>query len=221
MQKFTYGPEAIDYFQCRLREDPDVLTSLLSDIDLGHQGVVTAELPLGVDTAKLYKFRTDIFWGWPEEPGREVYRSLVDFLLAFLGNVKPGLIISQTWPDTDPEHQAQELPTFRYPSVRKCAMPRLCRFVGPFAQEEGVRHFLKNTNRTPLILADCSCDPKAAEAITDGREVTMGRETLAAIARNAAHIIVDVYDGRANLVWSRMSPQDMRARWQAGNVGIV
>jgi hypothetical protein len=223
MRRFTFGPEATDYLRCRLCEDGDALSKALCTIDLLHGGEVNAELPSNVDESKVYKFRTDIFWGWPNQSGSEVEQQLVGVLAKFLRKGEDRFIICEAWPEPPPEPEPAGIHYFLYPSIKREGKKRLCRFLGSRNAgglgEEDVRYFLTHNNRNPLILTDLSSVPEIAKAWSDKGEVSS--ENLFTIVKLTVHLIVNVYDGRANLIWSRMSEEELRAKWKSGNIGIA
>ena len=148
---------------------------------------------------------------------------MVSVIAKFLRKGEASFIICEAWPEPPPEPEAAGIHYFLYPSIKQPGKKRLCRFLeGSTAKtlgEDDVRYFLRHINRNPLILTDLSCDPEIAKTLSDKGEVSS--ETLCTIVKLTVHLIVDVYDGRANLIWSRMSEEELRAKWKSGNIGIA
>jgi hypothetical protein len=205
LQNVNFGNEALDYLQCRLLEDGDAISLLLLDHPLRDKGLATAQLPVEVDRSLLYRFRTDIFWGWPDHRGREISQELVTFMAEFLSNHRSSVVISETWLDSVPDFEPSESHHFRCRSKKLPEHLRFCRFIThDSAAPEHIARFLQHDNLYPLILTDLKNYPQVIQAIVD-QDVLL-EEGVSAIAKNTAHIVVDVYDGRANLMWSRALP---------------
>jgi hypothetical protein len=220
LKKFSYGPEAVDYLRCRLREDGSPLSELILGLDLVHEGQATAELPSSTDPEKLYKFRTDIFWGWPDDTGSEIIERILDSIESFLRDRDYRILLAGAWAHTNPAETVKSAIGLNCLSTRYGLDQHVIWFLaGPVASKDRVRDFLSQINRVPLVLADLTDEPSLMGAVRNAGELS--EQQLRTLARNTAHVIVDVYDGRANLVWSRMSQSELRAKWEAGNVEVA
>ncbi len=205
MRKITYGLEAIDYFHSRLLIDGDTLSTLLLSLDLVNGGDITATLPDEVDTANLYRFRTDIFWGRPEDPSRDVVMHLIA-LIGELGSLKNGMLISECWTTTGFDPEQREVDYFSYRSTKRKGELRYCHFLKlKDAGELRLRSFLSRCDCDhPIIFSDVSSLDEG-DSILEGNEVT--EKTLSAIIEGTAHLIFEAYDGGAHLIWTRRSRQ--------------
>jgi len=220
IETFRYSSEATDYLRCRLSESGDALAAALLEIDLLHRGEVSAQLPEDVDVSKLYKFRTDIFWGWPKEAGAEIAHRFLAFTRNFLRGREGGMLLSEAWVGTTPELEPPDIQHFQYASVKQIGRSALCRCLNlPSGDENRVRRFLHCINTGPIAMADLSRHPETLRAILAGEDIS--GQTFSVIASSTVHISVDVYDGRANLIWSRKTDEELRAKWQAGNKGLI
>lgn len=219
MRTFTYGQEADDYFRSRILFDGDRLSTLLLTLDLA-QGEVTAKLPEDVDVTKLYKFRTDIFWGRPERVsmGSPVTR-LIE-LLAEIGKQEDGILVSECWTMTGFDPEQRDVDHFSYQSTKHKGDLRHCHFLRlTNAGERRLRSFLDRCDCDhPIIFSDLSSHFHEADNILPGNEVS--EKILSAIVQGTAHLIFDVYDGGAHLIWNRRSRQYMIEKQQKGNVQI-
>ena len=167
MRSFKYGSEAVDYIKSRLCDDGDTLSSLMLTTDFVQRGEVRSELPDTVDPAQLYKFRTDVFWGWPDDAGKDIQQTFVAFVSEFLLN--PGTVaVSEGWSEADPNEEPMEIHWLTFASTRKKGAQGFCRFlVGP-STEDQVTYFLSHINQTPLILADLSHEPHVFQLLKIG-----------------------------------------------------
>ena len=203
MRTFTYGQEASDYFRSRILFDGDRLSTLLLALNFA-QGDVTAKLPEDVDASKLYRFRTDIFWGrLGVSVGSPVTR-LIE-LVAEIGNQENGILVSECWTTTGFDPEQCDVDHFSYQSTQGKEGLRHCHFLRlKNAGEHRLRSFLTRCDCDhPIIFSDLSFNSDEADNIFPGNEVP--EKTLSAIVDGAAHLFFDVYDGGAHLIWSRKS----------------
>ena len=220
LKTYLYGPEATDYLHCRLTEDGDTLAALLIAKRSLAKGEAKAKLPPGVDPSGLYKFRTDIFWGWPNEPGKEIWQDILNYLIDFLGDRERGVIVCETWLKDLAVEGSLDSRYFLCPSKKAKGHQRLCHFLThQNTDRDEVRHFLKTCDRKPIILADLHYDWESINAISRNCEIL--REVMAELVERTSHIVVDVYDGRAHLIWTALSDVELRKRWEEGNVGMA
>jgi hypothetical protein len=216
IKAFNYGPEAVDYIRCRISESGDALSLALLDLDLLNHGEVVAQLPADVDPVSLYKFRSDIFWGSPKGAGTHMVDEFLAFATDFLRRGEYRILLSEAWTGTDRNLEPSDIKNFTYSSRKRSDRFGLCRYLHlPSGEPAHVRRFLSCINSGPLVMADLSGNPETLVAILHGDDVS--QETFSLIASAAVHISVDVYDGRANLIWSLKTDEELRAKWQAGN----
>jgi hypothetical protein len=214
LQRFTFGNEALDYLQCRLWEEGGPISACLWSAAVGHQCEVSAHLPPGVDIHHLYRFRTDIFWGWPQHPGPEIGKQLVDFVGDLLAKRESVLAIRELMIPVSPEpDETLDVPHFLCPPTQFPREHRACHFLaGARNLPDEIRRFVLYGRDSPLIVTDLDNHPEALREVRAGGEV--GAATLAAIVQNVSHIVVTVYDGRAFLIWTRLSQEELAGKWQ-------
>jgi hypothetical protein len=194
-------------------EDGDLLSEILSTKNLANWGRAATCIPAGVDPAMLYRFRTDIFWGWPNDYGELIDRSLVDLITGFLSTRASGVVVSESWTGSIPDWEESGNRYFVCSSKLDHDTNLHCRFLlHEHSTRVEVGRFLHHNDKYPLLLVDLSEQSQVHAQIKD--EARLSREALEAIVGSVTQIIVDVYDGRAQLRWRRMSQPDLKQHWE-------